>query len=118
MSNDAELHDVSREAQSAGIPLPVSVDRLMMETLTPGPYLESLGITREQRIMNLLRLTRVMVNLEDESARTEDARIPVPFMLLRGPLVREDCLTVTIRIKRDADGKKAIVISRMPESNE
>jgi hypothetical protein len=118
MNHDAELYDASREAQSMGIPMPVSIDGLMMETLSPGQFLESLGVTREQRIANLLRLTRTMINLEDEACHTEGTRIPIPFMVLRGPLVREDCLTVTISIKRNADGKKAITISRMLETSE
>jgi hypothetical protein len=118
MSNDAELHDVSHEAQSMGIPLPVSITGPLMETFTPSPFLESLGITSEQRITNLLQLIRTMLHPENESREPEDTKIPVPFMVLRGPLVHEDCLILTMRIKRDADGRKAIIISQASETNE
>ena len=98
--------------------MPVVIDGPLMETLTPSPYLESLGVTRKQRITNLLRLTRTMLNPLDENGNSGKTRIPVPFMVLRGPLVREDCFTLTIRIGQDAEGKKAITISRAVESNE
>jgi hypothetical protein len=39
-------------------------------------------------------------------------------MMLRGPLVREDCFTVAVRIKKDADNNKAVTISRILETEE
>ena len=118
MKHDAELYDVSKEAHYEGISLPVAIDGPLMETLTPSPYLESLGITLDQRTANLLRLVRTMLNPAEGEGGTEENSIPVPFMVLRGPLVREDCFTLTIRIGQDAEGKKAITISRAVESNE
>jgi hypothetical protein len=53
-----------------------------------------------------------------EFSQPENIRIPVPFMVLRGPLVLDDCLLVTIRIERDGGGKKAIILSRMTETDE
>jgi hypothetical protein len=118
MKHNVEPHDVSYEAQAQGIPLPVSIDGPLMEDLTPSPYLESLGITREQRIANLLRTIHAVVTPLDESGASDDTKIPIPFMVLRGPLVREDCLTVTIHITKDADSNTSIIISQVIESNE
>lgn len=118
MNHDAELYDVSREAQAEGISMPVFIDGQLMETITPSPYLESLGINLEQRIINLLRLTRAMLNPTDEKGNSGDVKIPFPFMMLRGPLVREDCFTVTVSINKDADNKNAVTISRIIETKE
>jgi hypothetical protein len=118
MKQSTQGYDVSREAQSEGIPLPVVIDGPLMETLTPSPYLESLGISCEQRIVNLLRLTKALLNPQEEFGASSDAVIPVPLMVLRGPLVREDCHTITLRIDRDIEGKKTITISQVVESNE
>jgi hypothetical protein len=118
MNHDAERYDVSREAQAEGISMPVFIEKPLMETITPSPYLESLGISLEQRVINLLRLTRAMINPSDEKGNSGDVKIPFPFMMLRGPLVREDCFTVAVRIKKDADNNKAVTISRIFETKE
>jgi hypothetical protein len=118
MNHDAELYDVSREAQAEGISMPVFIDGQLMETITPSSYLESLGISREQRIINLLHLTQAILHPVNEKCASGDAKLPLPFMVLRGPLVREDCFTVTIRIHTDAEGKKEIIISQANGSDE
>jgi hypothetical protein len=111
MNHDAELYDENRETQTEGISMPVFIERPLMETITPGPYLESLGISLEQRIINLLHLTRAMINPSDEKGNSGDVKIPFLFMMVCGPMVREDCFTITARIK-----KMLTIIKRLPSA--
>ena len=116
MKHDSNLYEVNKEARLAGIKLPVYIDGSLIKILTPTPYLESLGITKEQRIKNLLSLVHATLTPQDESLSAGDDSIPVPFMVLKGPLVREDCFTVTININTNDEGKKAITISCITDS--
>jgi hypothetical protein len=57
MSNDAKLYDAGSEAQSEGISLPVSIDGALIQTLTPSPYLESLGVPANSGLQTCCNLS-------------------------------------------------------------
>jgi hypothetical protein len=97
--------DLTVKATEAGIELPVVIDRLLLEELTPAPFLASLGLSLEERIDNLLGIVKASLDAEKTKAY-------LPFMVVKGPFVREEYVPVIAKITRKEGGHSAITLAK------
>jgi hypothetical protein len=112
------LVNVSEEAKQEGITAPVAMDASLIETLNPTPFLSSLGVTLKDRITNLLKLAHAHVTPGEPPEESAEQKTIIPFMLLQGPLVHEDFISVALFIEKGDDGKPAITLTRIREGDE
>jgi hypothetical protein len=94
--------------------LKVTIDSELIETLTPNAYLASLGITLEQRKDNLIQLAFASLSPRDICS---DLKTQVPFMVTKGPFIKEEFLTVNVSCIDD-DGKYVIALGLTKEPEE
>jgi len=87
--------------------IPVSIDTVLMDILTPNAYLSSIGITREQREANIRQLAQAVIKPSDESG---DFQTQIQFMITKGPYIKEELLTVNVSCKR-GNGTATIALS-------
>ena len=97
------------------IDIPVTIDPALMEALTPNAYLASLGITREQRETKIRQLACAVIKPMDDMSG--NFQIQIPFMVTKGPFIKEEYLTVNVSLK-DINGTAVIVLSRAMEPEE
>jgi hypothetical protein len=93
--------------------IPVIIDAALMEALTPNSYLSSLGITREQREINIKQLARASItpnNLPD------NFHAQIPFMVAKGPFITEEFLSVNV--SREVQDRTAVIVLRMAKEPE
>jgi hypothetical protein len=94
--------------------IPVTIDTALTEALTPNAYLASLGITLEEREANVKQLARAVIKPTDVSGGFQTQ---IPFMVTKGPFIKEDFLTVNVSLK-DVNGTAVIVLSPATELEE
>jgi hypothetical protein len=104
--------DVHGKAKKAGIEMPVEIDGMLLEELTPAPFLVSLGISLEARIDNLLGLVKASLTAQNGFDGTEETKTCLPFTVVKGPFVREDCLSVMAEINREEGGCPVITLAK------
>jgi hypothetical protein len=98
--------DFEEKTKKAGIDLPLTIEPALLEKLIPSPFLASLGVSVEQRIENLLSL--VKANL---AAKTTDGYY-IPFIVVKGPFIKEDLLPIIVRISQAEGGTQAITLAQ------
>ena len=99
---------IHNKAEEVGIDGKVEIDDEVMRNLTPSSFLNTLGLTLEQRIGNLLLL--VKANLKPENTDASDKRTHyLSFTLLRGPFVREDIFPILVELTGE-DASRVITI--------
>jgi hypothetical protein len=104
--------DVHAKAEKAGIEMPVEIDAALLEELTPTPFLVSLGISLEARIDNLLGIVKASLTAQNGFDGTDETKTCLPFIVTKGPLVREDCLSVMAEINREEGGYPVITLAK------
>jgi hypothetical protein len=109
------LLDVSEEARHEGIIYLVMVDPTLIQTLKPNQFLSSLGISLEDRIGQLLQLAHAYIMVNEESGAFSQPQYYLPFMVLKGPLVREDSCPVLARVHTGEAGKQLITLSHVSD---
>jgi hypothetical protein len=109
---ESDALDVSEEAEQEGVNFPVMIDAALAQTLEPTPFLSSLGVTVGGRIENLLKQVNAYITVAGEEKTLEKQRYYIPFMALKGPLVREDFLPVFAIVHTDKEGKQAITLTQ------
>ena len=92
----------------------INIDTELLESLTPNTYLASLGITAEQRENNLIQLACAFISPADTS---NDFKTQIPFMVTKGPFIKEEFLTVNVDCK-DINGKPVMNLSLAKEPDE
>ena len=106
------IHD---KAEEAGIEGSIEIDDEVIKSLTPSPYLKTLGLTLEQRLENLLLL--VKANLKPRNTDTQEEKtFYLPFTLLQGPFVREDIFPVLVELS--ADGTSRVITIRKAQGDD
>jgi hypothetical protein len=106
MENENQRNiDLSVKAKEAGIELPVVIDGLLLRELTPTPFLASLGVSLEARIENLLGLVKASLD-------AEETKTYLPFMVVKGPFVREEYVPVIAKIIRKEGGRPAVTLAK------
>ncbi|GHU27539.1 hypothetical protein FACS1894172_03270 [Spirochaetia bacterium] len=106
--------DIHEKAEEAGITNPVVIDSGLLKMMTPNPYLASIGVSLEERIKNLLGLVKANLHTGKDSEKVEK-KYYIPFMVLKGPLVKEDFLSVIMNI--ETKGEDRTVITLLPADN-
>jgi len=91
----------------------VTIEAELMEALSPNAYLASLGINREQREEKIKQLAYAVLKPDI----SDNFQAQVPFMVTKGPFVKEDFLTVNVKCK-EVNGKPVIILSLAKEPNE
>lgn len=104
--------DLSAKAKEAGIELPVDIDRLLLEELTPAPFLASLGLSLGERIDNLLNLVNAHLTAHNGFKDMEKTKIYLPFMAVKGPFVREEYVPVIAKITQKEGGRPVITLAK------
>ncbi|ULQ60400.1 hypothetical protein K7I13_03575 [Brucepastera parasyntrophica] len=104
------LVDISGEAETEGIDIPVALTAELAQKLTPPDFLVSMGISLKQRIINLLKLVNAHIVPETSPGRNTEESYAVPFMVLRGPLVTEEFILVTALIHPGDDGRTVMTL--------
>ena len=94
--------------------IPVIIDPALMEALTPNAYLASLGITREQREIEIRQLVCAAINPHN---LPDNFHTQIPFMVTKGPFIKEEFLTVNARCEVQ-DGTSVIVLRLTKEPEE
>ncbi|WP_010256915.1 hypothetical protein [Treponema primitia] len=100
--------NINEKAEKEGIGMPVKIDPTLLKNLTPSPFLLSLGVSLEHRIDNLLSLVKANLTMKGETEKPSEDRYYIPFIVLKGPLVKEDFLSIIVTVKKD-DGEKSII---------
>jgi hypothetical protein len=104
--------DLSVKAKEAGIELPVVIDGLLLRELTPTPFLASLGISLEARIENLLNLVKASLAADAVFDGRDERKACLPFTVVTGPFVREECLSIMAGINREEKGSAVITLAK------
>ncbi|GHV48200.1 hypothetical protein AGMMS49546_38570 [Spirochaetia bacterium] len=112
--NEKYCIDIHEKAEEAGITSPVVIDSGLLKLLTPNPYLASIGVSLEERIKNLLGLVKANLHTGKDSEKVEK-KYYIPFMVLKGPFVKEDFLSVIVDI--ETKGEDRTVITLAPADN-
>jgi hypothetical protein len=107
---ERHLINIHEKAEEAGIESPVVIDSSLLKMLTPNPYLASIGITLDDRMGNLLELVKAKLK-NDKDAENSDKKYFIPFMVLKGPLVREELLSVIMNIESKGGNTTVIMVS-------
>ena len=106
-TKDIDVHD---RAKKAGIEMPVDIDSTLLEELTPAPFLASLGISLEARIDNLLGLVKANLTAQDGFNGMDETKAYLPFTVVKGPFVREECVPVIVKITHGEGGYPVITL--------
>jgi hypothetical protein len=109
MNQNNSKTDTQVESQNNNIP--VYIEPELTEALTPNPYLASLGISKERREEYAKQLAMAVMNPNDTS---NDFHAQIPFMVTKGPFIKEDFLTINVSRKKE-DGKAVIVLGLVKE---
>lgn len=107
--NDIDLRAKAREA---GLELPVVIDGLLLKELTPTPFLASLGISLGKRIENLFNQTKASLVAENGFDGGDKHKACLPFIVVSGPFLREDCLSIIAEINQEEGGAVAITFTK------
>jgi len=91
----------------------VTIEPELMEALTPNTYLSSLGIDREQREEKIKQLAYAVLKPDTP----DNFQAQIPFMVTKGPLIKEEFLTVNVKCK-NVNEKTVVVLSLAKELNE
>ncbi|GHT83131.1 hypothetical protein FACS1894137_03480 [Spirochaetia bacterium] len=102
--------DIHEKAEAAGITSPVVIDSSLLKMMTPNPYLASIGVSLEDRIENLLGLVKANLHTGKDSERVEKKDY-IPFMVLKGPLVKEEFLSVIVNVETKGEDRTVITLS-------
>ncbi|GHV47985.1 hypothetical protein AGMMS49546_38150 [Spirochaetia bacterium] len=102
--------DIHEKAEEAGITSPVVIDSGLLKLLTPNPYLTSIGVSLEERIKNLLGLVKANLHTGKDSEKVEKKHY-IPFMVLKGPFVKEDFLSVIVDVETKGEDRTVITLS-------
>ena len=94
--------------------IPVFIDPVLTEALTPNSYLSSMGITLEQRETNIRLLANAVIK---PAAVSDNFQTQIQFMVAKGPFIKEEFLTVNVSLKEN-DGIAAILLSPATEPSE
>jgi hypothetical protein len=111
---ERRLISIHEKAEEAGITSPVVIDSSLLKMMTPNPYLASIGVSLEERIKNLLGLVKANLKTDKDSEKS-DKKYYLPFMVLKGPLVKEDFLSVIVNV--ETEGGNRMVITLSPADN-
>jgi len=106
------LVDVSEAANEVGLQYPVAVTASLARLLRPSEYLEKLGVSFEERAKMLLSVVRQELPPGDEKAAAaqHEEKLMVPFIITRGPLIKEELIAVIARIHDGDDGMPVITL--------
>ncbi|GHT63747.1 hypothetical protein FACS1894110_02110 [Spirochaetia bacterium] len=102
--------DIHEKAEAVGITSPVVIDSSLLKMMTPNPYLASIGVSLEERIENLLGLVKANLHTGKDSERVEKKDY-LPFMVLKGPLVKEEFLSVIVNVETKGEDRTVITLS-------
>jgi hypothetical protein len=108
-SKDSNIHD---KAKKAGIELPVAIEGTLLDTLTPAPFLTSLGISLEARIDTLLGLVKASLTDQNRFDGVDKTKAFLPFTVVKGPFVREECVPVMVTITQDEGGYPVMTLTK------
>jgi hypothetical protein len=109
--------NIRDKAREAGIEMPVMIKTSLLEELTPTPFLASLGVSLEERVDNLFRLIKASLTAKQVFDSRDETRAYLPFMVVRGPFVREDCLPVIAKIIREGERSTIVVVKAGDNEN-
>jgi hypothetical protein len=106
--------DLRGKAKEAGLELPVIIDGLLLKELTPTPFLESLGLSLEERIENLFNLVKASLTAANgfDAGAGDKHKTCLPFTVVAGPFVREDCLSIIAEIVQEEGEAVAITLTK------
>jgi hypothetical protein len=107
---ERHLINIHDKAEEAGIKNPVVIEDNLLKLMTPNPYLASLGVSLEKRLENLLGLVKANLNTQTDREKLEK-KYYIPFMVLKGPLVKEDFLSVIARVETKGGERTVITLS-------
>jgi len=112
------LVDVSDEANEVGLEYPVALTVGLARILRPTEYLEKLGVSFEERTRLLLTIVRQELKPHDGTSdiRHDDEKHLVSMPLTRGPLIREEIISV-IALVHDGDDGEPVITLCTPEPN-
>jgi hypothetical protein len=117
--NDAPV-DVSKTAEKWGIPYPVYITDKLKNAITPNEFLSDMGVQFSERldnIMGFLKGTLVPKGGEQKETLPKDGA-SIPFVLLKGPFVREIPVSIRAELKPDSESKSQILLSIIHEGEE
>jgi hypothetical protein len=103
--------NIHEKAEKAGISSPVVIDGSLLKMMTPNPYLASIGVSLEERIKSLLGLVKANLKAEKDSEKP-DKKYYIPFMVLKGPLVKEEFLSVIAQVETKGGDRTVITLSQ------
>jgi hypothetical protein len=106
------LVDISNEAQEVGLSYPVAVTASLAKNLRPNEFLSSLGISFEDQTRMLLQLIRerIVPHPEGIPEENEGEKLIVPFIVLKGPLIKEELISVLVMVHDGDDGEPVITL--------
>jgi hypothetical protein len=106
------LINLNEKAEQEGLGMPVKIDPALLKSLVPSPYLSSLGINLERRIDNLLSLVKANLHMKGETGKPSEERYYIPFMVLNGPLVKEDLFPIIVTVEKGAGEKSYLYMKQ------
>lgn len=113
------LVDVTEAAQAVGLTYPAAVTASLAQELKPNQFLSTFGISFEERARNLLEVVRLnLVQRSDGSGEEfKEGKLLIPFVIMQGPLIREELISVLALIHEGDDGKPVVTLMK-PQSDE
>lgn len=113
------LVDLSEQAREQGISLPVAMGVSLARELEPNQFLSTFGITFEERIGNVLKVLKAHFVPEAGTGREglPDSALVFPFIVLKGPLIKEELLSVMAVIHSGDDGESVVTLTVLQDED-
>ena len=99
------LVDVSEAAREVGLEYPVAVSAGLARLLRPSEYLETLGVSFEERTKLLLSVVR-----QSLVPGCDEEKLMIPFIITRGPRITEELISVEAVVHGGDDGGRVITL--------
>ena len=106
------LVDVSEAAREVGLEYPVAVSAGLARLLRPSEYLETLGVSFEERTKLLLSVVRqsLVPGSGGSAAGCDEEKLMIPFIITRGPRITEELISVEAVVHGGDDGGRVITL--------
>jgi hypothetical protein len=111
MKNITE-NDIEKKARKAGIDMRVTVESALLDKLAPSPFLSSLGVSIDRRLENLFGLVKASLTVKEKTGDSIDDRHYIPFIIVKGPFIKEDMLPVIVQFNREEGGDTSITLTQ------
>ena len=112
------LVDVTEIARKQGIEYPVAMTAGLAQKLQPNQFLSTFGIKFNDRIKNVLNILKgYFIPQRGGYEDLPGEKVAFPFIILDGPLIEENLITIQALIHEGDTGEPVITLTSLKEDS-